>query len=180
MGSRPVFALVALLIGALASSGQPGASAQTLAPDFVEAASLCRDAMLARAPLAELPRASDALAAAPPEVRAAHPLGNARAVWVLVGRSDGDVTIVEEQPKRCSVFAVNTPPGEVFDAAGRMLTETGAFQEDEPTARRSGGVQRNFASTDRNVRVELQTFPADAASAPPADVLTMALFARRR
>ena len=179
MGSTPRFALVALLVGAWSLDWQLGAWAQTPAPGFVEAVTLCRDAMLARVPLAELPRTSEALAPAPPEVRAAHPLGAAPSIWVLAGRSDADVTIVEEQPKRCSVFAVNTPPAEAFEAAARILAEANAFSEGEPTARRSGGVQRNFVSADRNARVELQTFPGDPERVSPAELLTMALFARR-
>ena len=181
MGKLSRLALAAVIAGAVGVGLAPIASAQEPPPPpgFVEAVGLCRDAMLARVPLAELPRADEALAVASPEVRAAHPLGTAPSLWTMVGRSDADVTIVQEQPKRCSVFAVNIEPGPAFDAAATALAAAD-FTEGESTPRRSGGVQRNFVSTDQNARVELQTFPSDAEGVQPADILTMALFARRR
>jgi hypothetical protein len=143
-------------------------------PGFGEAVALCRDAMLARVPLAELPRASEALVLAGPDVRAAHPLGSAPFVWLLVGRSDANITLVEQEPKNCSVFAVDADVTEAFDAAALVLSEEGVFSEGAPTNRRSGGTQRNFRSADGNARVELQTFGEGD------DILTMALFGRRR
>lgn len=170
-------------LGAALIMGAPGSALAQEAPGlpgFGEAVALCRDAMLARTPLAELPRAQDALMLAPPEVRAAHPLGAAPFVWLLAGRGDANITLVEEQPTRCNVFAVDANVADAFDAAASVLTEAGAFTEGEATRRRTGSVQRNFRSADGNTRVELQTFGEEASSSEEDDVLTMALFGRRR
>jgi hypothetical protein len=149
-------------------------------PGFAEAVALCQQAMLSRVALADLPNVSEALTPAPPEVREAHPLGASQTVWVLAGRGDANVTVVEPQAKQCSVFATHTPPAAAFDAASLVLTEANAFAEGEVTQRRGGGVQRNFRSADGNVRVELQTFGEGEAGSTQDDVLTMALFGRRR
>jgi hypothetical protein len=150
-----------------------GAASTQDAPGFPDAVTLCRDAMLARVQLADLPSAQGIIVPASPEVRSAHPLGSAPRVWVLVGRSDANVTLVEPEPKLCNVYAQNVDVDSAFDAGASALTSAG-FTEGETEQRRSGGIERNFRSADRNVRVELQTF----GEAP--DVLTMALFGRRR
>lgn len=162
------FALTLVAPGQVSAQEPPGV------PGFGEAVALCRDAMLARVSLAEHGPAREALTLASPEVRAAHPLGSAPFVWVLAGRSDANISLVEEQPKRCSVFAVGANVEEAFAAAATVLTEAGAFSEGESNPRRAGGVQRNFRSADGNARVELQTFGEEG------DVLAMALFGRRR
>jgi hypothetical protein len=147
---------------------------------FAEGVGICRDAMLARVQLSDLPAAQGLLIEAPPEVRATHPLGNAPHMWVFADRVNADLVLVELEPRSCNVYALNADAEVAFDLGAAALVASG-FIEGETEQRRTGGIERNFRSADRNVRVELQTFGEGSATEPAAsDVITMALFGRRR